>query len=647
MPDRLLHILFVLLHPGFVRHYETTLAALAEQGHRITLGFESARNKIGEQAQLTRLIEGYPSIRIVPLPEATSNRWHCLAVVVRLLQDYALYYDPRFEAATALRARAAEQLPRSLAGLCEAVCRSAASRRVFNSLLRACERVIPTNPAIDACLRELAPDVLLITPLVDWGSDQVHYLKSAAVMGVPSALCVASWDNLTNKGAIRFSPTRVIVWNDAQRREAVDLHRVPSDRVVMTGAQTFDHWFGRQPSRSREEFCAAVGLDPSQVILVYLGSSFFIAPDEAQFFDRFLRAMRQSRDPRIRDANIIVRPHPLNIQQWLAFDFTGVGRVAVFPTRVGVEVFTEQFRADFFDSLHHASVVVGVNTSAMIEAGIAGRPVFTVLAPEFTHSQAGTIHFQYLTSEAGGVARTASGIDEALEGIAHALSHPEEYAAQARRYITAFVRPNGWDIPAASHLQLAIEGLAEPVPAVRARGLLVALGRALLAVPSVAAYFLLLPPEKSRRKGSLGPVDGALVRGGFVILLHLLSAVVWLRSGVRALLKLGDRAYRHGRKGANRSWQSFERGGARRARDVGRAESALIRPRRVLQKPTRRLRRLADDQMKRGRRWANLTSRAVQRGGRRVRRGGRRVVNGVRQILRIVRNARPWRGVAR
>ena len=635
-PVRPLHIVFVLLHPGFVRHYETTLAALAEQGHRITLGFESARNKIGEQVQFARLIERCPSIQTVLLPEATSSPWRYLAQAVRLLQDYARYYDPRFEAATALRARAAEQLPPSLARLCEIACRSATSRDAFNRLLRSCERAIPRNRAIDACVRELAPDVLLITPLVDWGSDQVHYLKSASAMGVPSALCVASWDNLTNKGAIRFAPTHVIVWNEAQRREAVDLHGVPSDRVVITGAQTFDHWFGRQPSRTREEFCAAVGLDPSHVILLYLGSSFFIAPHEAQFFDRFLRAMRQSPDARIRDANIIVRPHPLNIQQWFAFDFTGVGRVAVFPTQVGVEVFAEQFRADFFDSLHHASVVVGVNTSAMIEAGIAERPVFTVLAPEFTHSQAGTIHFQYLTSEAGGVARTATNIDEALEGIAHALSHPEEYAAQARRYVTAFVRPHGWDVPAALHLQRAIEGLAVPVPPSPAGGVLVALARVLLAVPSVIAYFIL---RRSPRKGPLGVVDGALVRAAFVLTLHVLALLYWSKARVLSVLRVADSVYRSGRRRVRRAWQPLGRGLSRTSRRAARAAGDALVLKRI-QRGSRGLRRLANKHVKRARRWADSTSRAV-------RRGGRPAVSGVRRILRMILNARPWRGVIR
>jgi hypothetical protein len=50
------------------------------------------------------------------------------------------------------------------------------------------------------------------------------------------------------------------VWNETQRREAVDVHKVPKDRVFVTGAQCFDHWFDRKPSRTQQELCVRLGL---------------------------------------------------------------------------------------------------------------------------------------------------------------------------------------------------------------------------------------------------------------------------------------------------------------------------------------------------------------------------------------------------
>ena len=622
-----LHILFVLHHPGFLRHYETTLSALSEKGHRVTLSFNVERNKTGEQVQMRRLLERCPSIRVVPMPEPTVNRWYYLAQAVRLLQDYGRYFDPRYEAATALRVRAADELPPVLEWLCRTCSRFERSRTLFGSCLRAAEWAIPLNAAIHAFLSGLKPDVLLITPLVDWGSDQVHCLKSAESLGIPSALCVASWDNLTNKGAIRYAPTRVIVWNDAQRREAVEFHDVPASRVVVTGAQTFDHWFGRQPSRSREAFCAQLGLDPGQPILLYLGSSFFIAPDEGQFFDRFLRAMRQSADPRLRDAGVIVRPHPLNIQQWMAFDFTGLGHVTVFPNRSGVEAFSEAFRNDFYDSLHHAAAAVGVNTSAMIEAGIVGRPVFTVLAPEFRHSQEGTIHFKHLTSEGGGVAHVSSGIVEVLDAIGHALSNPAEYEARARRYVEAFVRPNGFDTPASEHLQAAIEALDLAITAVPERRWAHVWGRLALAAPSLWATLLLRPEPKDRLKGPLGTIDGAIVKFIFLIAVHLAAVLFWAKDRVVDVWELCRLAYFRCRKvvrEASQYTRSKRRAAshamARVRRSMAKVDWSGTRLWQETRKGIRRLQQAAADLGKAGRRAGNQHMNRIRRGGKRLRR---------------------------
>ena len=90
---------------------------------------------------------------------------------------------------------------------------------------------------------------MLLTPLIDLGSSQIDYLRAARALGIPTALCVWSWDHLSSKALIRECPDRVFVWNETQKREAVELHRVPAERVVVTGAQCFDHWFDRTPSR--------------------------------------------------------------------------------------------------------------------------------------------------------------------------------------------------------------------------------------------------------------------------------------------------------------------------------------------------------------------------------------------------------------
>src|SRR5574339_1205243 len=114
-------------------------------------------------------------------------------------------------------------------------------------MLALMESTIHSDADIDAFIRAERPDVVLVTPLINFGSYQADYVKSAQALGIPVGFPVFSWDNLSNKGLIHVAPDRVFVWNDRQRIEAVKMHGVPAERVVVTGAPRFDEFFRMQP----------------------------------------------------------------------------------------------------------------------------------------------------------------------------------------------------------------------------------------------------------------------------------------------------------------------------------------------------------------------------------------------------------------
>ena len=159
--------------------------------------------------------------------------------------------------------------------------------------LRWLERSTPDDPALRAYIDAHSPDVVLITPLIALGSSQIDYLRAARSLGIPTALCVWSWDHLSSKALIRELPDRVFVWNDTQRREARKLHGVPSSQIVVTGAQCFDKWFDRQPSRDRATFCRQIGLPAERPILLYVCSAPFSGSQpEAPFVLDWVRRIR-------------------------------------------------------------------------------------------------------------------------------------------------------------------------------------------------------------------------------------------------------------------------------------------------------------------------------------------------------------------
>ena len=308
-------------------------------------------------------------------------------------------------------------------------------------------------------MRGIDPDVLVISPLVTDQSTQVDLIKAARRFGVRSALCVASWDHLTTKGLMRIQPDLVALWNHAQRREAIEFHGVEADRIVVTGAQCFDRWFDRTPRRTRADFCARVGLRPDRPFVVFVGSTASISTPaaEVQFVTRWIAAVRNGPGS-LSDLGILIRPHPYNSVHWGAVDLSEFPDVAVYPRHGANPVDTDD-RADYYDTLHHGAAIVGINTSALIEAGIQNRPVFTIVDASFDDTQTGTLHFRYLLPENGGHLQHAASLDEHTRQLSATIEDGAAPSAQA--FIKAFVRPHGLDAPATPRLVEALEQLAD------------------------------------------------------------------------------------------------------------------------------------------------------------------------------------------
>jgi hypothetical protein len=328
-------------------------------------------------------------------------------------------------------------------------------------VLDVCDRAIPASHGVQQLVRHEDPDVVLVTPHLMPSSTDAQYARSAAAAGVPTAICIASWDNLSSKQLLRVVPDLLTVWNDVQRDEAVSIHGVPNDRVVSTGAQCFDHWFG-WPPRPRAEFCARIGLDPAKPYVLYVGGSLFPSTmTEAEYCVKWIRSLRESDEPALREASILIRPHPHRTGEWREIDFSVFEDVVVWPPNVVMP--TEQAtRADYFDSIYHSAVVFGINTSAMIEAGIIGKAVHTITVQQFAASQGGVLHFRYLREVGGGLVQVSETLEENARRLGDVVAGRDtEGEEAARRFTELFVRPNGVQVPATPVFVDAIEELAE------------------------------------------------------------------------------------------------------------------------------------------------------------------------------------------
>ncbi len=453
-------------HAGYVRNFDATLIALAERGHAIHIAVDhTAKANLPQLSdQLEALAAAHGGITWGVTPDRGSGGWTRVAAELCSALDYWRYLRPEFAQAPALRARAEERAANWAQRLTMLrLTRTGRGLDVITSVARRVLEGIPRSREVRRYIEAQAPDLVVITPLVEIGSPQLEYLRCAKAAGLPTCLMVASWDHLTTKGLIHELPDTVTVWNSTQRREAIELHGVPAERIVVTGAVAYDHWFDWQPTRSREQFCASVGLDAERPFVLYLGSSGFIAPAEGAFIADWIRGLRAVQGAGLEDVQILVRPHPQNAtaREHGVHELPGV---AVYPLE-GANPTSLELRNDYFDSLHHCAAAIGINSSSMIEAAIVGRPVHTLLAPQYWKTQRGSLHFRYLLPENGGMLKVAATIEQQAGQIARSLAGGAEAAEENIRLIEHFIRPHGIDVLATPRLVGTIEGLAVAAPA--------------------------------------------------------------------------------------------------------------------------------------------------------------------------------------
>ncbi len=456
-------ILFLLRNAYYLRNFEAPIRALLDRGHRLVILTDAAKHLPAELArQIASLTAAYPATLSFGDSHGRRDFRRRLADEIHTARDVLRYRTADFAAAASLRRRAiAKATPMARLIYDRDVYADPTRNRLADRRLAAWDASLPADQAISDTLRGIAPDLLVVSPLVDFRSDQIDWVRAAKVLGIPTVLAVASWDNLTNKSRVQIATDRVLVWNETQRREAIELHGIDDQTIVITGAQLYDDWFQRKPSRDREAFCRSLHFDPALPIILYVGSSSAIAANEPAFVRGWLAALRASPDPSLAGANVLIRPHPMNHSGYAALDLAGLGQVTVAPRHGGLPV-TEESRADYYDALFHAALLVGLNTSALVEAAILGKPCFTVTASEHRAGQQETLHYRYLTAR---ILHEAPDLDSHFTQLSQALRNDAFGRGGAAAFVADFIRPHGLNEAATPIFVAAIEEALRLTPA--------------------------------------------------------------------------------------------------------------------------------------------------------------------------------------
>lgn len=443
-----MNFLFVLRHAFIVRNFEFTIRELVSRGHQVQLLFTSSKKGVDTVA-VEKLCKDLGRVSYSFLPPAPKwwKLWHWPP---RILKDCARYFEPSYSNAGVLRTRALDLLPPIVRGPVRLLLGIKILRVLLNKLASNMEKVFSYDQIVSEAVAKLNPNVVVVSPLVDFDYRALDVLKTCLFLNIKSGLCVASWDNLTNKGLIQIEPDFVTLWNQWMKDEAIQLHGIPAEKIFITGAGLFDEWFEREPEWTADEFANIIGLNFDQPYVLYLCSSGFVAGNEVPLVKEWVRQMREKSS-----CPILIRPHPANAAIWKDVSFEDTS-VVVFP-REGQQTNTSDARKMYFHTLYNARCIVGLNTSGFIEAGIVGRPTFTFFDERYARGQQETLHFHYLVE--GGLLHVSSSLEGHIKAMMAYLTKLGS-TSDLKKFISAFVRPQGLEVRGAVVLATILEAQA-------------------------------------------------------------------------------------------------------------------------------------------------------------------------------------------
>ena len=463
-------ILVVAQHVNFFRNLDTVIREVSRRGHEVVFlhgGYleSQAAKKVARKVQrgkvvltrgLTTAESEIPGVTSGHRPSPSEASCRVLRYG-RQVMNRALYQRKGHPSPTRVVEALERDLPPRLAARTarapwKYVLRSQAAMMVWRRI----EAASPPSPELISLLTDTDPQVMLVSPTI-WPKDLVEadYMHAARSIGIPTLGYVNSWDNLTSKGTVHVLPDQFMVWNEPMAREAVDLHYVPPDIIRITGAPHLDHFFSLRATSSREEVCADMGCPRDRPYVMYLCSSRTLVTSEVDLVTRLATALAQQM-PR-QTPTLVVRPHPTNPAPWATYDRPGV---VVYP-REGDQADSLDSWQRYFNQLVHGSCAIGLNTTAFLEAVVAGRPCLTIAAEEFWPAQGRTGHFRHLLQ--GNFLEVASDAAGAAARIARIIGGTDEKREQRGAFVRWFLRPCGLDRPAAQVVADLIERSALPL----------------------------------------------------------------------------------------------------------------------------------------------------------------------------------------
>lgn len=247
------------------------------------------------------------------------------------------------------------------------------------TLFRGCARLLDYWSAdferFNEALFRWKPDLIVATDVQN--EHNVSLLQAARYYKIPAIAMVRSWDNLTSmQGVMRMMPKILLVPTERLKKEAMEYHDVPQDRIRVVGIPHYDR-YRKGRKMPREEFFRSMNINPAKKLILYttLGDRYAGTASVDQAALDILKNI---------DANVIIRCHPgdtitlddsFKTSATMVFDRPGVMfKEGNFGDR---EISPEDDR-NLEHELFYADVVVLCASTIAVDAAIFDKPAIGI-----------------------------------------------------------------------------------------------------------------------------------------------------------------------------------------------------------------------------------------------------------------------------
>jgi len=163
----------------------------------------------------------------------------------------------------------------------------------------------PRRMELRAAFDRVRPSLVLVASPGHYWLD--HFvIDEAQRRGIPTVCITLSWDNLYSRGPMSRRPDYLMVWSEEMRRQAVEVHQFPADRISVVGALQFRLYEDPPAAAEIASMRARIGLGPAEPFLAYVCGA-----RTAQYDVEDVLALGEQlqRGP-YRGLRLVVRPHP-------------------------------------------------------------------------------------------------------------------------------------------------------------------------------------------------------------------------------------------------------------------------------------------------------------------------------------------------